>query len=180
MNEPTSSMRAVTVHAYGGLDAARVEDWPIPDPLPGEVRVAVVASSLNPLDYKARTGELRLLMRAKLPKVLGGDFSGTVSALGAGVTSFATGDEVFGCVDEFTNARGSHARFCVVPATTLSRKPSGISHEQAASLTMAGLTAWQASPGTSASNPDSACSCWEAAAASARWRYSSARHWEQR
>ena len=103
-----------------------------------------MASSLNPLDYKARTGELRLLMRAKPPKVLGGDFSGTISALGAGVTGFAIGDEVFGCVDEFTDARGSHAEYCVVPATALSRKPAGVPHEQAASLTMAGVTAWQA------------------------------------
>jgi NADPH:quinone reductase-like Zn-dependent oxidoreductase len=143
MNEP-KGMRAVTVHAYGGAEAAHVELRPIPAPGPGDVQVSVVASSLNPLDYKARTGELRLLMRAKPPKVLGGDFSGTVSALGAGVTGFAIGEEVFGCVNEFTNAHGSHAEFCVVPATSLSRKPSGLTHEQAASLTMAGLTAWQA------------------------------------
>jgi NADPH:quinone reductase-like Zn-dependent oxidoreductase len=144
MGKPTSSMRAVTVHAWGGAEAARVEDRPIPAPGPGEVQVAVVASSLNPLDYKARTGELRLLMRAKPPKVLGGDFSGTISALGAGVTGFAIGDEVFGCVDEFTDTRGSHAEYCVAPATALSRKPAGVTHEQAASLTMAGVTAWQA------------------------------------
>jgi NADPH:quinone reductase-like Zn-dependent oxidoreductase len=109
-----------------------------------EVLVLVVASSLNPLDYKARTGELRLLMRAKLPKVLGGDFSGTISAMGSEVKGFAIGDEVFGCIDEFSNAHGSHAEYCVAPETTLSRKPSDISHEQAAALTMTGLTAWQA------------------------------------
>jgi NADPH:quinone reductase-like Zn-dependent oxidoreductase len=144
MNESTTSMRAVTVHAYGGADAARIENRPIPEPGPKEVQVSVAASSLNPLDYKARTGEVRLVMRAKLPKVLGGDFSGTVSALGAGVTGFAIGDEVFGCVDEFADARGSHAEYCVVPFTALSRKPGNISHEKAATLTMAGLTAWQA------------------------------------
>jgi len=144
MNESNTSMRAVTVNAYGGADAARIINRPIPEPGPKEVQVSVVASSLNPLDYKARTGELRLMMRAKLPKVLGGDFSGTVSALGAEVTGFAIGDEVFGCVDEFTNARGSHAEYCVVPATALSRKPGNVSHEQAATLTMTGVTAWQA------------------------------------
>jgi len=137
-------MRAITVRAYGGADAARVEDCPVPVAGPGEVQVHVVASSLNPLDYKARTGELRFVMRARLPKVLGGDFSGTISALGPGVTGFAVGDEVFGCVDEFTDGRGSHAEFCVVPVTALSRKPASVTHEQAASLTMAGLTAWQA------------------------------------
>jgi len=142
MSEP-ARMRAVTVRAWGGAEAARVEEWPIPAPGPGEVQVAVVASSLNPLDLKARTGELRLIMRAKPPKVLGGDFSGKVSALGSGVTGFAVGDEVFGCVNEFSDVRGSHAEYCVAPATALSRKPSGVTHEQAASLTMAGLTAWQ-------------------------------------
>jgi NADPH:quinone reductase-like Zn-dependent oxidoreductase len=144
MSKSIRSMRAVTVHAYGGADAARVEDWPIPEPGPTEVQVKVVASSLNPLDYKARTGELRLLMKAKLPKVLGGDFSGTVSATGSQVTGFVLGDEVLGSVDEFTNARGSHAEYCVVPATALSHKPSNVRHEQAAALTMAGVTAWQA------------------------------------
>ncbi len=77
-------MRAITIHAYGGAEAARVEERPVPAPGAGEVQVKVVASSLNPLDYKARTGELRLFMPARLPKVLGGDFSGTVSALGSG------------------------------------------------------------------------------------------------
>jgi len=80
MNESIPSMRADTVHAHGGSDAARVENRPIPKPGPAEVQVAVIASSLNPLDYKARTGELRFMMRAKLPKVLGGDFSGTPAA----------------------------------------------------------------------------------------------------
>jgi len=137
-------MRAVSVQTYGGAEAARVEEQPIPEPGPAEVQVQVVASSLNPLDFKARTGELSVIMRAKPPKVLGGDFSGTVSALGAGVTAFSIGDEVFGCVDEFMDTRGSHAEYCVVPATAVSRKPAGVSHEQAASLPMAGLTAFQA------------------------------------
>jgi NADPH:quinone reductase-like Zn-dependent oxidoreductase len=143
MNQKVASMRAIVVNAYGGVDAARVESRPIPEPGPAEVQISVEASSLNPLDYKARTGELRIMMRAKLPKVIGGDFSGTVSKIGSEVTGFAIGDEVFGCVDEFSNARGSHAEYCVVPAKHLSRKPSNVSHEQAASLTMAGLTAWQ-------------------------------------
>jgi NADPH:quinone reductase-like Zn-dependent oxidoreductase len=144
MSQATTTMRAVTVRAYGGTDAARVESRPIPEPGPGEVQISVVASSLNPLDYKARTGELRFLTRAGLPKVLGGDFSGTVAALGAGVTGFSVGDEVFGCVDEFRDGRGSHAEYCVVPAAAVSRKPATVSHEQAAALTMAGVTALQA------------------------------------
>ena len=143
MTDP-ATMRAVTVHAYGGADAARVERRPIPAPGPGEVQVAVVASSLNPLDHKARSGELRLMMRARMPKVIGGDFSGTVSALGPGVTGFAVGEEVFGSVNEFVDARGSHAEYCVQPAAALCRKPADVTHEQAAALTMGGLTAWQA------------------------------------
>lgn len=138
------AMKAVTVKAYGGADSARVEEHPTPQPGPAEVQIQVVASSLNPLDFKARTGELKWVMRAKPPKVLGGDFSGRVSALGEGVTAFAVGDEVFGCVDEFSDARGSHAEYCVAPVTALSRKPAAVSHEEAASLPMAGLTAYQA------------------------------------
>ncbi len=144
MSELNNTMRAVAVRAYGGAGVARVESMPIPEPAFAEVQVSVVASSLNPLDYKARTGELKPFMKAKFPKVVGGDFSGTISALGKDVKGFTVGDEVFGCVDMFTNSHGSHAEFCTVPALALSRKPGNLSHEQAAALPMAGLTAWQA------------------------------------
>jgi len=138
------NMRAVVVQKYGGADAACVKERPIPEPSPNDVQVSIIASSLNPLDYKARTGELKLFMKAKFPKVIGGDFSGKISAIGSNVIGFAVGDEVFGCVDMFTSPHGSHAEFCIVPATALSRKPSSVTHEQAATLSMAGLTAWQA------------------------------------
>jgi NADPH:quinone reductase-like Zn-dependent oxidoreductase len=126
-------MRAVLVEETGGPDVLRVVETERPEPGDGEVLIRVHAASVNPSDWKYRRG----VMRKQLPHVPGSDVSGTVETSRA--QGFAEGEEVFGLASS-----GSYAEFSVTPARMLARKPDGISHEQAAAIPVAGLTAWQA------------------------------------
>lgn len=126
-------MRAVLIHETGGPDVLSFEETDRPEPGEGEVLIAVKAASVNPIDWKIRRG----LREAKMPKILGNDASGVVELSRA--DGFAEGDEVFGIVPS-----GGYAQFATAPAGTIAKKPAGVSHEQAASLPVAGMTAWQA------------------------------------
>jgi NADPH:quinone reductase-like Zn-dependent oxidoreductase len=95
--------------------------------------IRVHAAAVNPTDWKARRG----LSETRLPAVLGRDASGTVELSRA--DGFAEGDDVFGYV-----AGGGYAEFAIASANAIARKPAGLSHEQAAALPVAGMTAWQA------------------------------------
>ena len=125
-------MQAVMVHETGGLDVLRLEEIERPEPGDGEVLIRVRAASVNPVDWKFRRG----LAPTQLPTVLGRDVSGTVELSRA--EGFAEGDEVFGFA-----ASGGYAEFAASPARMIAMKPARISHEQAASIPVAGLTAWQ-------------------------------------
>lgn len=126
-------MRAVLIHETGGPDVLSFEETERPEPGDGEVLIAVKAASVNPIDWKIRRG----LRETKMPKILGNDASGVVELSRA--DGFAEGDEVFGIVSS-----GGYAQFATAPAGLIARKPHGVSHEQAASLPVAGMTAWQA------------------------------------
>src|SRR5262245_37547927 len=88
-------MKAVLIHEYGTPSVLRVEDAPKPSPGPRDVLVRVRAAAVNPVDWKIRTGSQRNIIRYRLPWILGLDVSGVVEAVGAKVTRFAVGDEVF-------------------------------------------------------------------------------------
>jgi NADPH:quinone reductase-like Zn-dependent oxidoreductase len=126
-------MQAVVMHETGDPDVLRYEEAERPEPGNGEVLIRVRAVSVNPIDWKYRRG----LAEKQLPAVLGSDVSGTVEVSRA--EGFAEGDEVFGFA-----ASGGYAEFATAPAALIARKPAGVSHEQAAALPVAGLTAWQA------------------------------------
>ncbi len=126
-------MRAVLIHQTGGPDVLSFEETERPEPGEGEVLIAVKAASVNPIDWKIRRG----LREAKMPKILGNDASGVVELSRA--EDFAVGDEVFGIVPS-----GGYAQFATALAGSIAKKPAGVSHEQAASLPVAGMTAWQA------------------------------------
>ncbi len=126
-------MRAVLIHETGGPDVLSLEEIERPQPDEGEVLIAVKAASVNPIDWKIRRG----LRETKMPKILGNDASGVVEVSRA--EGFAAGDEVFGIVPS-----GGYAQFATAPAGTIAKKPAGLSHEQAACLPVAGMTAWQA------------------------------------
>jgi NADPH:quinone reductase-like Zn-dependent oxidoreductase len=126
-------MHAVVIHETGSPDVLHYEETDRPEPGDGEVLIRVRAASVNPADWKARRG----LREMPLPAVLGYDVSGTVEVSRS--ATFAEGDEVFG-----RPASGGYAEFATASADAIARKPAGVSHEQAAAIPVAGMTAWQA------------------------------------
>jgi NADPH:quinone reductase-like Zn-dependent oxidoreductase len=126
-------MHAVVIHETGSPEVLHYEEPDRPEPGDGEVLIRVRAASVNPVDWKRRRG----LSETTLPAVLGQDVSGPVEVSRA--DGFAEGDEVFGIA-----ASGGYAEFATAPAALIAKKPAGVSHEQAAAIPVAGMTAWQA------------------------------------
>ncbi|RUU00667.1 NADP-dependent oxidoreductase [Mesorhizobium sp. USDA-HM6] len=133
-------MRAVIQNSVGGPDVLFVAEEPNPSPKDGEVLVRVKAAGINPVDGAVRGGFYPLL--GEPPFILGWDISGTIEALGAGVSAFKVGDEVFG-MPRFPKQAGAYAELAAAPADEIAIKPAGIDHAHAAALPLAGLTAWQ-------------------------------------
>lgn len=133
-----TTMKAVRIHTFGGPDVLRLEEVPKPEPKPDEVLVRVYAASVNPVDWKIREGHLG---KIPLPSITGSDFSGEIEALGAGVTDFRVGEDVFGVIADDS---GSYAEYAIAPLSKVTEKPPGLDHLEAAALPIASLTAWQA------------------------------------
>ncbi len=136
-------MRAVVQHTLGSPDVLEVTRVPRPVPLPTEVLVRVHAAGINPVDWKTRAGSGVVGVLGAPPFVLGWDVSGVVEATGAGVTTLAVGDEVYG-MPWFPRAAGGYAEYVTAPSRQFARKPIGVTHKQAAAVPLAALTAWQA------------------------------------
>jgi NADPH:quinone reductase-like Zn-dependent oxidoreductase len=132
------TMRAARIHRFGDASMIRQDEVPTPRPGPGEVLVEVAATSFNPSEVGLRSGLLPEVFQATLPHTLGWDVSGTVVETGAGVTTLAPGDRVFGMVS------GAAAEYAVAPAEVLAKAPESIPLADAAAIPVAGLTAWQA------------------------------------
>ncbi|MBA4284997.1 MAG: NADPH:quinone oxidoreductase [Xanthomonadaceae bacterium] len=135
-------MKAFVVERYGKKHAIRMAERPEPAPGEDEVLVEIHAASVNPLDAMLRAGEFKLLLPYKLPLILGNDFAGVVIRVGARVRSFKPGDEVYARTD--TDRAGSFAERIAIRESSLAHKPKTLSMEQAASIPLVGLTAWQA------------------------------------
>jgi NADPH:quinone reductase-like Zn-dependent oxidoreductase len=129
-------MQAVRFHEYGPPDVLRVETVPRPQPGEGQVLVRVHSAGVNPIDWKIRAGHLQAFMPLELPHTPGFDLSGTVAEVGAGVSEFAPGAEVFG------RGTGTYAEYALAPEATLAPKPGSVSFDQAATLAVGGVTAW--------------------------------------
>jgi NADPH:quinone reductase-like Zn-dependent oxidoreductase len=137
-------MKAIAAPDYGPLERLALIDAPLPTPGRGEVRVRVVASALNPADYKVITGTLKFLHARNRPLIVGYDFSGTVEAVGPSVTSVSVGAEVFGFLPYGPgNKRGAFAESLIAKCDEIAVKPAGVSHETAAAAATTGLTAIQ-------------------------------------
>ncbi len=137
-------MKAVRIHEYGGPEVVRHEEAPRPQPGPGEVLVRVEAAGVNPVDWKTRSGGGQAKkIGERFPLVLGWDLSGTVEEVGPEVEELAAGDEVFGLV-RFPQPGETYAEYATAPAQELAPKPAALSHEEAAAVPLAALTAWQA------------------------------------
>ncbi|VDG33313.1 oxidoreductase [Lactobacillus plantarum JDM1] [Lactiplantibacillus mudanjiangensis] len=137
-------MQAVVINQYGGPEELQMQDIDRPEIASDEVLVAVRATSINPIDWKARQGLLKGMYDWQFPVVLGWDVAGTIVEAGKDVRDFKVGDEVFARPDIYTDGRrGTYAQYAAVKADKLALKPAELSFEQAAALPLAGLTAYQ-------------------------------------
>ncbi|MBS7662159.1 zinc-dependent alcohol dehydrogenase family protein [Pseudomonas lalucatii] len=134
-------MKAQVLHRPGEPEQFSYQDWPQPQPGPGEVLVRQHATSVNPADCKIRRNGSALA--PGLPAVLGADVAGEVVALGPGVGAFALGDQVFGCAGGVRGMPGSYAEFIAADVRLLARRPHSLSLRQAAALPLAGITAYE-------------------------------------
>lgn len=136
-------MRAVIQDRVGAAEVLHLAEVPRPSPLPTEVLVRVRAAGVNPVDWKTRAGSGMAGVLGEPPFVLGWDVSGVVEEVGFGVTTLEIGDSVYG-MPWFPRAAGAYAEYVTAPARQFARKPVTISHEAAAGVPLAALTAWQA------------------------------------
>ncbi|MFW5797986.1 MAG: zinc-dependent alcohol dehydrogenase family protein [Spirochaetota bacterium] len=135
-------MKAMICKEWGGPEVFTSADLEMPEPGPGQVRIKVSATSVNPVDTKIRAG--CIAAAPDLPAVLHGDVAGVVDAVGPGVTDFGLGDAVHGCAGGFKGLSGALAEYMTADVRALARKPEGMSFRQAAALPLVGITAWLA------------------------------------
>ncbi|KRL02395.1 NADP-dependent oxidoreductase [Liquorilactobacillus capillatus] len=137
-------MKAIVIDQYGTAEELHETEMEIPEIAADEVLVEVAATSVNPIDWKARLGMLKKMFAWTFPVVLGWDLAGTIVEVGKDVTSFKIGDQVFARPDiDAKGKRGTYAEFAAVKEDKLALKPQEISFEEAAAIPLAGLTAWQ-------------------------------------
>lgn len=134
-------MKAIRIHEFGGPDVLRTDNIAVPAPADDEVLVKVYATSINPIDWKIRKGASQAKFPVTLPFTLGWDVSGVVEQKGDNVTGFEVGAEVYSRPSPARN--GAYAEYIVIKASEVARKPNTIDHVHAASVPLAGLTAWQ-------------------------------------
>jgi len=130
-------MKAVRLHAYGGVDQLRYEDVPTPEPGPDEVLVKVAATSVNPIDWKLRSGAAKDRMPLTFPAILGRDVAGTVVRTGTNVRNPQQGQKVIGLVNS------SYAEYLTARADHLTVIPDGLDLEQSAALPLVVTTGAQ-------------------------------------
>jgi NADPH:quinone reductase-like Zn-dependent oxidoreductase len=131
-------MKAMLLISHGGPEMLTYGEAPNPTVGPGEVVVDVHAASVNAADYKVRLGGGRYSL-SSFPHILGRDFSGVVSMVGAGVADFIVGDAVFGVTDQ--GIQGAYAEKIAINAAIIARKPDHLGHAEAAALGLTSLTA---------------------------------------
>lgn len=135
-----ASLRSMRFHRFGGPEVIQSETLDQSGPDAGQILVAVRAASVNPVDFKIRSGKYPAVKNDRLPYTPGRDVSGTVLACGAQASRFKPGDEVFGIVNIYG---GGYAEQVVLDEDAVALKPATLDHIQAAAIPLAGQTAWQ-------------------------------------
>ena len=135
-------MKARVIEEHGEPEVFKQVELPTPEPGPGEVRIKVAATSVNPVDYKIRSGAAEALCPPK-PAIVHGDVSGVVDAVGAEVEGFAVGDKVFGCVGGCGGVQGALADYAIADSRLIAHAPTSIPLADAAALPLVTITAWE-------------------------------------
>ena len=144
-------MKALVHDDYCGLDGMRLDEMPDPVPGPDDVLIEVHAAGINPIDWKVRAGLLRARFELDFPDIPGRDVSGVVVATGENVSDLKKGDAVFGVCPP--NRHGSHAELVAADAAIFAIKPHEVSHIEAASIALVGITALTALEKTATIEP---------------------------
>jgi NADPH:quinone reductase-like Zn-dependent oxidoreductase len=135
-------MKRIQYEQYGGPEVMRLGEFDLPNVTGSEVLVKVVAASINPFDWKVMQGELKMFTGSNFPRAMGSDFSGTVEKVGPKVSRFRIGDHVVGTVAP--KVSGAFAAKLITEEKLLVSKPAALSHAEAATLPIPGVTAWLA------------------------------------
>lgn len=135
-------MKAFTINKYGKKVGVALTDVPVPALKEDEVLVEIYASGLNLLDSKIKAGEFKFILPYKLPLILGHDAAGVITDVGKNVKQFKVGDEVYSRPSDFSI--GTFAQFIAINEKDLALKPKNLAMEEAASIPLVSLTAWQA------------------------------------
>jgi 2-desacetyl-2-hydroxyethyl bacteriochlorophyllide A dehydrogenase len=136
------AMKAIQLTHFGAPEQLQLLDVERPKPGPRQYLIEVHASSVNPVDWKLRSGSLRPFLWPRLPVVLGFDVCGVVVERGAAATRFATGSAVYARLD--SRFGGGYAQYAVASESAIAHKPNNLSDAEAATVPLAGLTALQA------------------------------------
>ncbi|QWU46098.1 NADP-dependent oxidoreductase [Bacillus sp. NP247] len=134
-------MRAMVIDKYGKVPM-RMTEMPTPEINEYEVLAEIHAASINPIDFKIRDGKVKLLLKYKMPLILGNDFSGVIVKVGTKVTQFKVGDEIYARPRK--NKIGTFTEYIAIHEDDIALKPNNLSFEEAASIPLVGLTSYQA------------------------------------
>lgn len=137
-------MKAAQISEYGNVSVINISEIDKPNITDDQVLVEVYASSLNPFDTMVREGFLKEMIPLQLPVTLCGDIAGVVAEVGAKVTNVSVGDKVFGQANVVAGNSGALAEFAATVSGQLSQMPEKLDYQQAASLVLVGVSAWQA------------------------------------
>ncbi|MGO4307911.1 NADP-dependent oxidoreductase [Cupriavidus sp. RAF12] len=135
-------MKAFVVDRYGRKNGVRATNMPVPELGEDDLLIQIHAAGVNPLDSKIRDGEFKLILPYRLPLILGNDLAGVVVRVGSRVRRFKPGDEVY--ARPHKDRIGTFAEFMAVKEDGVALKPTALTMEEAASIPLVGLTAWQA------------------------------------
>lgn len=144
-------MKRVQFGRYGGPGEMSLGEHTLSLLAPGRVRVGVKAAAVNPLDWKIRSGQMKFVTGRKFPQGMGSDFAGVVVDVGAEISEFQIGDEVFGTVD--IKRQGAFAEFVDADPRLLMHKPALLSFSEAACIPIPAATAWAAIVGAAKARP---------------------------
>lgn len=138
-------MKTAQINKYGGKEVIEINsNVSKPQVAEGKIVIEVHAAGINPIDWKIRQGYMAQMMPLQFPATMGGDFSGVVTEVGGGVSGLRVGDEVYGQAGVLLGGSGTFAEYALVSSQNVAKKPKNVSHQEAASLPLAGVSAFQA------------------------------------